>query len=146
MKQPEWVMSPIERAQLATWLGKYKAEEIMVDTALEQLRGFGVLYDWGRSRLSFGNRSVEINRHSREYFQRILGSSESGGRGYLTPGPWMGIWMLDIAVALLNLAGAEQDPTGALPTKRMRYKVVVDLLRGEGDFVDANDIGGEVRE
>jgi hypothetical protein len=148
MKEPNWLMSPMERITLFAWLSRFKAEEIMVDAALDQLKPFGITYDPVRGRLVWGNRSVELPLHARDYFARILSAGEGGGRGrgFLTKGMWVGVFMLDVAVALLNLAGIEHDPTLALPTKSARYDVICTLFRDAGEVMDANDIAGEVRE
>lgn len=141
----DWAMPPFEREALASWLQAYNGYSILLDTALStpRLSDFGVTWDAGQRRLKYQTRSAEVPVHTRQYFERALHDAQ--GRGELAAGVWMGVWMIDVAAALLSLAGIEHDPTAMLTPRSLRYKTIITMLKGEGDSRDAEDIVGEIR-
>lgn len=141
----EWVMSPFERTALASWLSAYDGYSILLDTALStpRLSDFGVTWDAAQRRLKYGARSVEVPTHSRAHF--VVELQKARGRGKILDGVWYGVWMIDVACALLSLAGVEHDPTAGLTPRSLRYKTIINILKGEGDSRDAEDIVGEIR-
>jgi hypothetical protein len=140
----EWFMSPLERIALADWLARYNGYAIIEHSALKQLAPFGILWDRTRSRLLYdaGRRSAEVQVHSKMYFQAALNHA---GKGTLADGDWHAVWALDVASALLSLAGIEHDPTTGIPSRAARFDTIVRVLRPEGEVRLADGFVGEIR-
>lgn len=141
----EWYMSPLERTKLADWLARFNGHVILEQSALKTLSALGVQWDRTRMRLLYGasKRSAYVPVQPKSFFAALL--TTEGGKGNLAEGNWEGVWALDVAIAILSLAGIEHEPTAGVPSKAQRYDVIVNLLRPEGLVQDADGTVGEIR-
>ena len=139
----EWYMGTMERMFVAEWLDQFNGHAILSVDVLNSLEPFGLKWAAQQRRLSYMSESVEISVHGSAYFTEEL--KKANGRGELVHGNWLGVWAIDVASAIFTLALGSADPTTSLIARGNRYKMIVSMLRPEGQVKEASGLLGEIR-
>lgn len=139
----EWYMGPMERLLIAEWLSQFNGHAILNVDILNTLDSFGLKWSPQQRRLTYMSESAEIPVHGSAYFMDEL--KKANGRGELVHGNWLGVWALDVASAIFSLALGAADPTKPLIARANRYKMIVTMLRPEGDVKEISGLLGEIR-
>lgn len=138
-----WYMNPMERLMLTEWLSQFNGHVILNMDILPSLDLYGLKWNYVTKRLSYMSQSAEIVTYSPQYFHDVLHAH--GGRGHVDLEFPAGVWALDVASAILTIAGLSPDPTVAIPSRKVRYSTILSLLRPIGDVKEASGLVGEIR-